>query len=101
MADTWNDADLGIRNGQFSPVVEGGFVHVDGETHILNYDTNVLSLDQNRQDTEITTAVGGDDEEPPQSSYYDSEEEEDVEVLIIQDIQCFSCFSQSQLIIIP
>jgi hypothetical protein len=61
--------------------VEGGFVHVDGETHILNYDTNVLSLDQNRQDTEITTAVGGDDEEPPQSSYYDSEEEEDVEVL--------------------
>jgi hypothetical protein len=44
---------------------------------------NRLSLDQNRQDTEITTAVGGDDEEPPQSSYYDSEEEEDVEVLII------------------
>lgn len=78
MDDNLTDQDLGIRNGQFSPVVEGGFVHVDGETHILNYDTNVLSLDQNRQATEITTA--GDDQDQPQSSYYDSEEEEDVEL---------------------
>ncbi|XP_052090305.1 leucine-rich repeat and guanylate kinase domain-containing protein-like [Mytilus californianus] len=77
MADNWNDEELGIQNGQFSPIVEGGFVHVDGETHILNYDTNVLSLDQDRQATEVATAA---DEDQPQSSYYDSEEEEDVEL---------------------
>ena len=74
MADNWNDQELGIQNGQFSPVVEGGFVHVDGETHILNYDTNVLSLDQDRQPTEVATAP---DEDQPQSSYYDSDEEEE------------------------
>jgi len=32
-------------NGQVSPVIEGGFVHTGGERHILNYDTNILSLD--------------------------------------------------------
>lgn len=78
MADNWNDEELGIQNGQFSPIVEGGFVHVDGETHILNYDTNVLSLDQDRQTTEV--ALTAADEDQPQSSYYDSEEEEDIEV---------------------
>lgn len=81
MADNWNDQELGIQNGQFSPVVEGGFVHVDGETHILNYDTNVLSLDQDRQPTEVATAP---DEDQQQSSYYDSEEEEGVEVGIVR-----------------
>jgi hypothetical protein len=58
--------------------VEDGFVHINGETHVLNYDTNILNLEENREvspvaDVEplndIMTGTGSGDEE-----------EEDIEV---------------------
>ncbi|XP_060555244.1 leucine-rich repeat and guanylate kinase domain-containing protein-like isoform X1 [Ruditapes philippinarum] len=52
--------------------VEDGFVHINGETHVLNYDTNILNLEENRvvspvADVEplndILTGTGSGDEE--------------------------------------
>jgi hypothetical protein len=62
-----------MRENEFSPVVEGNLVHTGGETHILNYDTNVLSLDNVRAPTELTD---GEDDEVCESD----DEEEDIEV---------------------
>lgn len=56
--------------------VEDGFVHINGETHVLNYDTNILNLDGER---EVTPGVEIDlDNEGPTSSGTDSAE--DIEV---------------------
>lgn len=69
MADTGNlDMD--------GPAIEDGFVHINGETHVLNYDTNILNLDENR---EVTPVVEIDLEDAPNSTSTDSVEE-DVEV---------------------
>lgn len=67
------DGQQVMRENEFSPVVEGNLVHTGGETHILNYDTNVLSLDNVREPTELTD---GEDNEVCESD----DEDEDIEV---------------------
>ncbi|XP_033744954.1 leucine-rich repeat and guanylate kinase domain-containing protein-like [Pecten maximus] len=69
-------ADNGVSDHS-SPVVEGNVVHVGGETHVLNYDTNILSLDNMINDSavidreEITDELDDADDEV---------DEEDVEL---------------------
>ncbi|XP_048741969.1 leucine-rich repeat and guanylate kinase domain-containing protein-like [Ostrea edulis] len=67
------DGQQVMRENEFSPVVEGNLVHTGGETHILNYDTNVLSLDNVREPTELTD---GEDNEVCESD----DEDEDIEL---------------------
>ncbi|KAK3102808.1 hypothetical protein FSP39_014068 [Pinctada imbricata] len=70
MADTVAQTSNMRENEHFSPTVDGGFVHTGGETHVLNADTNILSLDNIRAPTEMTD--GGD--------VYPEEEDEDEDV---------------------
>ena len=57
------------------PDIEDGFVHINGETHVLNYDTNILNLDTER---EATSYVEIELEDAPTSAGTDSGE--DIEV---------------------
>lgn len=68
------DGQQAMRENEFSPVVEGNLVHTGGETHVLNFDTNVLSLDNVRVPTEMTD---GAENEIVES---EDEEDEDIEV---------------------
>ena len=82
MADTAHDPmSLGGREA-LSPFVDDGFVQVDNETHVLNYDTNILNLDDNR---EVSPGADMDcDSEIPRTSTesVDHEEDADIEVSI-------------------
>ena len=58
--------------------VEDGFVHINGETHVLNYDTNILNLEENRDVTPVA------DIEPSNeilTGTDSGDEEEDIEVI--------------------
>ena len=55
-----------------TPHPEDGFVQIDGETHVLNYDTNILNLDENREvspgadiydDNDLPTTTGSVEED--------------------------------------
>ena len=76
-AKMWQDG------GSFSPVVDNGFVHAGGETHILNYDTNILSLDDTKEPTGINDDDFDGDFQDPSSYSGTGEEEEDIEVTIM------------------
>ena len=61
-----------------SPIIDDGFVQVDGETHIINYDTDILNLDDNR---EVSPGVDTDgDLEIPTTNTDSLEEDADIEV---------------------
>ena len=75
-----NAMSLGGRD-TVSPLLDDGFIHVDGETHVLNYDTNILNLDDNR---EITPGADMDgDLEIPTTNTDSLEEDADIEVNLI------------------
>ena len=79
------------ENQEFSPVVAGDFVHAGGETHVLNYDTNILSLDadEGRAPTEMTDR---DDEYP--------EEAEDGDAVEVNFTQKFNFHGIFELLIV-
>uniref|UniRef100_A0A8W8M4L4 Leucine-rich repeat-containing protein 23 n=1 Tax=Magallana gigas TaxID=29159 RepID=A0A8W8M4L4_MAGGI len=66
------DGQQAMRENEFSPVVEGNLVHTGGETHVLNFDTNVLSLDNVRVPTEMTDGA--------ENEIVESEDEEDEDI---------------------
>ena len=80
MADTAQDPmSLGGRE-TITPMLdlEDGFVHVDGEIHVLNPDTNILNLDENRE-----VSPGADMDvnlEIPTTNTDSNEEDADIEV---------------------
>lgn len=77
------DGQQAMRENEFSPVVEGNLVHTGGETHILNYDTNVLSLDNVRVPTEMTDGA--------ENEIVESEDEEDEDI----EVKTFLCWTVS------
>lgn len=77
------DGQQAMRENEFSPVVEGNLVHTGGETHILNYDTNVLSLDNVRVPTEMTDGA--------ENEIVESEDEEDEDI----EVKTFLCWTAS------
>ena len=77
MADTAHNAmSLGGRD-TVSPLLDDGFIHVDGETHVLNYDTNILNLDDNR---EVTPGADMDGDLEIPTTTDSLEEDADIEV---------------------
>ena len=61
-----------------SPLIDDGFVQVDGETHVLNYGTDILNLDDNR---EVSPGIDTDgDLEIPTTNTDSLEEDADIEV---------------------
>lgn len=86
MADNWAQENV-------SPVLDGEFVQIDGETHVLNpYATNILSLDD-RENTGLTDEQVQDapDEVDMPAGTDDENEEDDVEV------RKYLLFSQCQI----
>lgn len=57
--------------------VDEGFVLIEGETHVLNYDTNILNLDDDREVTP-GAELDMDDDMPTGTDSVD--EEGDIEV---------------------
>ncbi|KAL3852031.1 hypothetical protein ACJMK2_015742 [Sinanodonta woodiana] len=52
------------QNRNLTPIIDDGFVHVDGESHVLNYDTDILKLDGEREVTNLTEYDDGGDRNP-------------------------------------
>ncbi|KAL4227150.1 hypothetical protein ACF0H5_015123 [Mactra antiquata] len=44
-------ADGGSAKNMDTQQMDDGFVQINGETHVLNYDTNILNLEENREAT--------------------------------------------------
>lgn len=61
------------------PAVDEGFVLIEGETHVLNYDTNILNLDDDREVTPGAELYMDDDMPAGTDSV---EEEGDIEVCV-------------------
>ena len=90
MADTApGPMSLGGRE-TISPIIDNGFVQVDGETHIINYDTDILNLDDNREVSPGVDTEG--DIEIPTTNTDSLEEDADIEVFM----KCHSIFPDSK-----
>ena len=75
-----NMADMAFVNDERrreTPILHDGYVHIDGETHVLNYDTNILNLDDNR---EVTPGADLEDDYDIPSKSDSPEEDVDIEV---------------------
>ncbi|WAR26726.1 LRGUK-like protein, partial [Mya arenaria] len=68
-------------DGQYSesPALEDGYVVVNGETHVLNYDTNILNLEDNR-DATPGQEIEADNDIPTTTATDSDEEGDDVEL---------------------
>lgn len=75
-------ADGGLVNMD-TQGVEDGFVLINGETHVLNYDTNILNLEENR---EMSPGAEIDGDNDVVTGTESADEEEDLEVSVCRSI---------------
>ncbi|KAH3819252.1 hypothetical protein DPMN_120986 [Dreissena polymorpha] len=61
-------------------IIDDGLVRLSGETHVLNYDTNILNLEENRDVSPGVDVDAENDVPVTTGTDSDSETEEDVEV---------------------